>query len=169
MAAPCGSTVIVYVPATGRVRVSTNAPVVANSVLGTNELPSGFASETYACVSVDGDTFRLMRWPAAPVKVNFAFCPGVDMLALADGPPGVSVPLTSGGTSYKRKVAEPVVEPGGSTTIEYVPVLGKARTSMNAVVPGPKNVLPPTGFPSGPTSEAVADENDTELIVPLTR
>ena len=46
VAAPCGSTVIVYVPATGSVRTSTKVPVVAKSVFPTNVLPSGFAIDT---------------------------------------------------------------------------------------------------------------------------
>src|ERR671925_1298542 len=91
------------------------------------------------------------------------------MAAVAGGPPGVIVPLTSGGTSNSLNVPEPVAGPGGSTTIAYVPVAGSVRTSMNAVKPGPKNVLPPTGLPSGPTIDAVADEKLTELIVALTR
>src|SRR2546421_8568319 len=40
---------------------------------------------------------------------------------------------------------------------------------MKAVRPGPKNVFPPTVFPSGPTIEAGPDENVTEPIVALTR
>src|SRR5207237_1312196 len=42
------------------------------------------------------------------------------MLAVADGPPGAIVPVTSGGTSYRAKVAEPVVVFGGSTKLAYV-------------------------------------------------
>ena len=78
--------------------MSTNVPVVANNVLPTNELPSGLIIERYACESVDGPTLRLIRWPAAPSNVNFAFCPGVVMLAL-DCDPNASVPLMSAGTS----------------------------------------------------------------------
>jgi hypothetical protein len=91
--------VIVYVPVAGSARVSTNAPVVANSVLPTNALPSGFAIDRYACERVDDPTYWLMRWPAVPSKVNFAFWPGVARFADAAAPPGVSVPVTSAGTS----------------------------------------------------------------------
>src|SRR2546425_7185668 len=90
------------------------------------------------------------------------------MLAVADGPPGVKVPLTSAGTSYRVNVAEPVVVLGGSTTIAYVPALGRVRASMKPP-PVPKNEFPPTDLPSGPTIDAVADENVTDVIFTLTR
>ena len=61
VAAPCGSTVSVYVPATGSTRVSTNVPDVEKIVLLRSELPSGFVIDTYAIESVAGPTFRLMR------------------------------------------------------------------------------------------------------------
>src|SRR2546430_1250558 len=110
-----------------------------------------------------------MRCPAAPVKVNFAFWPGADMFADAGGPPGVIIPPASGGTSYSRKAAGPPAAPAGPPTIASAPEPGSARTPRKAAPPAPKKVLPPTGLPSGPTIEAVAEENDTELIVALTR
>ena len=71
--------------------------------------------------------------------------------------PGVIVPVTSGGTLYSVNVAEPVVVFGGSTVIVYVPVLGSARVSTKPP-PVPKRTLPPTAFPFGSRSCAVADE-----------
>ena len=40
---------------------------------------------------------------------------------------------------------------------------------MKVVIPGPKKMLPPTAFPSGPMIDAVPDEKVTEPIVALTR
>src|SRR5438045_985146 len=97
VAAPCGSTVTVYVPVAGSVLVSTNIGVVANSALFTSMLPPGFAIETYPLEMLEPLMLRLIRWPAVPLNVSFAFWPGVPMSNLAAAPPGALVPVTSGG------------------------------------------------------------------------
>src|SRR5690349_888489 len=90
------------------------------------------------------------------------------MLIAAEGPPGVRVPLTSGGTSYSVRDAVPTVAPEGVTTSAYVPELGRVRASTNAP-PVPKDVLAPTSFPSGPTIDAIAVVKETDAIFRLTR
>jgi hypothetical protein len=41
---------------------------------------------------------RLIRFPAVPAKTGRAFWPGVVVVTVTLGPPGVSVPPPSGGT-----------------------------------------------------------------------
>src|SRR6266508_1911980 len=90
------------------------------------------------------------------------------MLAEAEGPPGVSVSVTSAGTSYRVKVADPVVMFGGLTKISYVPAAGSVRASMKPV-PLPMAELLPTALPSGPTIDTVADEKVEDVILTLIR
>src|SRR4051794_26264101 len=104
----------VYFPVAESTRVSTNVSKVEKSVLLKSGGPFGFVIDTHAIDMLDGPTLRLMRCPAVPSNVYFAFWPGVAMLGDTEGPPGAIVPAMSGGTSYKVIVAEPVVAYGGS-------------------------------------------------------
>src|SRR5215213_9068600 len=90
------------------------------------------------------------------------------MLGETGAPPGAIVPSRSGGTSKSVTVAAPVVAYGGSRTRAYVPVVGRLRASTNPPLV-PKNALPPTGLPSGPSSVAVADEYVELAILRLIR
>ena len=85
-----------------------NEPDFVTSVGATRFVPSGFVIETFACVIVTDDDFKLMRWPAEPVNVCRAFCPGVVVVTVTGAPPGVIEPETSGGTSYSVRVMLPV-------------------------------------------------------------
>ena len=120
--ASCGSTRIVYVPLTGSVFVSTKPPLVPNGVAKTRIEPSGFVIETRAEQHVEAPIVtlvraRLIRSPAVPTKVAFAFCPGTLVETVTGGPAGAIVVLVSGGTSYSVSVIEPVAAACGSTRI----------------------------------------------------
>ena len=49
--------------------------------------------------TVTFDARTVTRWPALPENVSVAFWPGVPSDTFMLGPPTVSVPVTSGGTS----------------------------------------------------------------------
>ena len=55
---------IVYVPLTGRARVSTNPPVVPKGVAKTSVEPSGFVIETRAEQQVEDPIVTLVRLSA---------------------------------------------------------------------------------------------------------
>ena len=93
-------------------------------------VPSGFSSETNASDSDMPESWRLIRCPAVPAKVTRAFWPGVEIEIDVAGPPGVTVPTASAGTSYSVSVIEPVTVTSGSTTIVYTPVTGSVFVSM---------------------------------------
>src|SRR5918996_5943778 len=95
---------MVYVPFSVRTLTSTKVPDEVTLVGRRRVVPSGLRMETLAVsaavVRLTGTTLRLTRWPTAPVKVAFAFCPGTLVERVSGAPPGVIEATTSGGTSY---------------------------------------------------------------------
>ena len=96
---PPGSTKMVYVPATGKVWVPIDPPLVPTEV-ETRFVPSGFRIDTVVLQQIEVPMVtllisRLTCWPAVPLKVNRAFCPGVVMFTVTAAPPGVIVPVMS--------------------------------------------------------------------------
>ena len=83
-----------------------------------------------------------------PVTVLFAFWPGVVVVAVALAPPGTTASVTSGGTSNRRSVAEPVAVPWGSIRIVYVPVAASVLVSTNRPLV-PKAARGASRVPSG--------------------
>ena len=67
-------------------------------VAATRAVPSGFVIETLR-LQQTGPTFRLMRRPAVPAKVSFAFWPGIVVVTVTGAPPAVMAALASAGTS----------------------------------------------------------------------
>src|SRR5919197_4624565 len=108
-----------------------------------------------------------MRCPAAPVNVIRPFWPGIEIERLDAGPPGVSEPPASGGTSYSVSVIEPVTLPSGVIRMVYVPVAGSVLVSRKPpVVPA---YVVPTAWPFGAWSETWAAENVELVMLRLTR
>src|SRR4051794_29388904 len=73
-------------------------PLVPMLVAATRTVPSGFVIETLMLQQA-GPTFTLMRRPAVPAKVSFAFWPGIVVAIVTGAPPGVIAALASAGTS----------------------------------------------------------------------
>ena len=88
--------------------------------------------DTLAPLIARFDVRNATRWPAVPLKVDRAFCPGVVVVTVVAVPFATSVPVTSGGTSYSVRVTPPVYVKEGSNRIVYVPVRDKVCVSMLA-------------------------------------
>jgi hypothetical protein len=97
---------------------------------------------------VTADSFMLIRFPAVPVKLNDAFCPGVAVEMVTGAPPGTTEPEASAGTSYNVSVMLPVYVLCGSTRIVYVPVVGSEVASMKPPAV-PINFWATSDVPSG--------------------
>jgi hypothetical protein len=67
------------------------------NVGATRAVPSGRRSETRVLQQA-GPILTLTRSPVVPSKVTLAFCPGVVVVTVSGGPPGVVVPAMSAGT-----------------------------------------------------------------------
>ena len=82
VAAPDGSIRIVYVPLTASVCTSMKEPV---EVIGAEAcvLPSGLSSDIVPAVIAVDVSLNVAFWPAVPLKVTRAFCPGVTVLTVA--------------------------------------------------------------------------------------
>src|SRR5215211_1270525 len=148
---PCGSTTIVYVPATASETASTKPPIVPIVVGATSVVPSGRSSETLTLQHV-GPTLTATRWPAVPLNVSLPFCPATVVDRVAVAPPATIVPVTSGGTSYSCSVTLPMVVVCGSTRIVYVPATGSATVSTNPPKV-PIVIAVPSVVPSGRRNE----------------
>src|SRR5919204_466267 len=136
LAAPCGSTTIVYVPVEGSSVASTKPPNELAVTGPTSVAPFGFRIVIRAEQQV-GPTERLTRCPFVPPNVRRAFCPGTAVATVTAGPPGTIVPDASAGTSKSANVMPPVAAPWRSATIVYVPVGGRllaARKPPNVAV-----------------------------------
>ena len=71
--------------------------VVVDAWVVTCAVPSGRRSTSLA--GIDIATFRLTRWPSAPVNVTAPFWPGTASGSVAAGPPGTAPAAASAGTS----------------------------------------------------------------------
>jgi hypothetical protein len=109
VAAACGSTRIVYVPAAESRVVSRNPPIVPKVIGPTSVDAFGFRIVIRVLQHV-GPTRSVMRWPAAAVNVTVAFCPGTDVVMVVDEPKA-TVPVTSAGTLNARTETSPVAPP----------------------------------------------------------
>jgi hypothetical protein len=114
--APWGSTTTVYVPVLGSVIVSRKPPPIPKFAGFARAAPFGFSTEILTAQQA-GPIDMLTRWPATPLKVILAFWPGTVVVTVTAAPPGTAVAVTSGGTSYRRRVAPPVPAFMGSTTM----------------------------------------------------
>src|SRR5204863_7235344 len=100
------------------------------------------------------------------MKGRVAYGPRDEIVIVDAGPPGVIVPVLSGGTLNNDIVAFPVASSCGSTRIVYVPAT-TGWTSMN-----PPNVPMLVGLtrlvdPSGFTIDTFVEQQAEEPIVTL--
>ena len=91
-------------PVVGSDLTSMKPPFVPTLVAVTSAVPSGFVIETLRLPVVDVPivtplTVRLMRRPAVPAKVSFAFWPGIVVVIVTGAPPAVMEGVRSAGTS----------------------------------------------------------------------
>ena len=136
-----------YWASAGRVTGSTQPPVIVIVFLAPTSVPLSRSIHTEPAQHT-GSTVIATRWPAIPAKVNAAFWPGVVVVAVALAPPGTTASVTSGGTSNRRSVAEPVAVPWGSIRIVYVPVAASVLVSTNSPLV-PKAARGASRVPSG--------------------
>src|SRR5438105_2950113 len=123
--APDGSTVIVYVPATGSVNADPD-PVAADTDNVETVPPLGWRTVKTAPGIVFPVTDSVRLCDAAPVNERTAFSPGVPIVTVVGVPIDV-VPVLSG-TLLRANVSEPVFWPCGSTVTVYVPATGSVKT-----------------------------------------
>src|SRR5205814_4572467 len=86
--APAGSTRTVYVPATGSVWTSMNAPLDVIVALACVE-PSGRTSAIEPALTGVEVNLTVTFWFRVPANVTFAFWPGIVVVTVAADPPTV--------------------------------------------------------------------------------
>ena len=81
----------------GNVFTSVKKVVAQDTPGATRIVPSGLTIEKYGQPSAGeiAVTYKLMRWPAVPLNLRLAFCPGTVVVSVTVEPPIVIVPVTS--------------------------------------------------------------------------
>ena len=97
VAEPCGSTTIEYVPVTGSMN-DIVPPATPNALGPFRTVESGLNTVTRV-VQHTALIVSVCEVADVPLKVSFAFWPGVVVVTVTAAPPGVIVPVTSAGTS----------------------------------------------------------------------